>query len=502
MESLQRGSTTAMPPLTTSKPAWSPHSYQKRGISMALQMCCALLLDPGLGKTAIMLAVIKILLRLGYIKHVLVVAPKNVILTAWPGELNKWADFAELKYLVLHGKDKDARLKQSAHIYLINPEGLTWLFAQAHRPNFDMLVVDESTKFKDSQTQRFKLLRKHIDKFARRYILTGTVIPNGLQDLFGQIFIVDLGASLGRYVTHYRNQFFDSVGYGGYTHVPKEGAFEAISERIKPIALRLAAEDYLDMPELIQTTIPVEMPEDAWKIYRPVYDAYVAAVGDHKIVAGNKAVAGMKCRQIANGAVYANKAVSSTNTRWMQEERGEDPEAYEWIEIHTAKLDALEDLLEQIGNQPVLLLYEFKHDYERICKRLGDIPTLSGSTEKNLSQWVSDFNSGKLLRLCGHPASMGHGLNLQGACHHIVMFGPQWNFDYMKQAIARVYRQGQRSDKVFVYYLVSRGTKDEEVGAVLVDKDATQEKFNRAIGWVEPAPADPYKTLEQLEVRS
>lgn len=435
-------------------------------------------------------------MRLGFVKRVLVVGPKNVILTAWPGELNKWADFAELKYVILHGKDKDARLMQDAQIYLINPEGLSWLFASANRPAFDMLVIDESTKFKDSQTQRFKLLRKHIDKFARRYIMTGTVIPNGLHDLFGQIFIVDLGASLGRYVTHFRNQFFDAMGYGGYTYVQKPHAFKEISERIKPITLRLAAEDYLDMPELIQTSVLVEMPADAWKIYRPVHEAYIATVGDHKIVAGNKAVAGGKCRQIANGAVYTSGPTDQyPTTEYTSRNDGLAHPAHgagKWIEIHTAKLDALEDLLEQIGNQPTLILYEFKHDYERICKRLGDIPTLSGAkacmrsyeqpaTPGSGRDYVERFNAGNLLRLCGHPASMGHGLNLQGACHHIIWFGPQWNFDYVKQAIARVYRQGQQSDKVFVYFLVSRGTKDEEVGAVLTDKDLTQEKFNHAI---------------------
>lgn len=469
MASEQHGLTTALAPPPISKPSWCPHVYQKRGISMALQMCCGLLLDPGLGKTAIMLAVIKILLRMGFIKRVLVVAPKNVMLASWPGEINKWADFGDLTYVILHGKDKDRALQENRHIYLINPEGLSWLFSKTSRPAFDMLVVDESTKFKDSQTQRFKLLRKHITEFTRRYILTGTVIPNGLEDLFGQIFIVDLGAALGQYVTHYRNKFFDSIGYGGYTRVAKPGAFDAIVDRIKPITLRLAAEDYLDMPELIQVTVPVEMPEEAWEVYRPVEDAYVAAVEGHKIVAGNKAVAGGKCRQIANGAVYTT-------------EHAEEQGSPKWIEIHTAKLDALEDLLEQIGQQPVLILYEFKHDYERIAARLGDLPTISGMSATQLTRTVEDFNAGKLMRLAGHPASMGHGLNMQGACHHVIWFGPQWNFEYIKQAIARVYRQGQQSDKVFVYFLVSRGTKDEEVGAVLVDKNCTQEKFNHAIG--------------------
>lgn len=470
MVSAQSGQITATPRSGFSKPAWTPHEYQKRGISLILQMCCGLLLDPGLGKTSIVLAAIKILIRMGFVRRVLVVAPKNVMLASWPGEINKWADFSNLTYTVLHGKDKGRNLDLDVQIYLINPEGLAWLFNSPNRPKFDMLVVDESTKFKDSQTQRFKLLRKHIGEFARRYILTGTVIPNGLEDLFGQIFIIDLGAALGQYVTHFRNKFFDSVGYGGYIRVPKPYAFDEIVDRIKPITLRLSAKDYLDMPELIQVNVPVEMPPEAWAVYKPVQDAYIAQVKDHKIVAGNAAVAGGKCRQIANGAVY------TTDMETMEDRPAK------WVEIHTAKLDALEDLLEQIGKQPVLILYEFKHDFERIQKRLGDIQTISGMSTANLTRTIESFNAGNIQRLAGHPASMGHGLNLQGACHHVIFFGPQWNFEYIKQAIARVYRQGQQSDKVFVYYLVSRGTKDEEVGAVLVSKDCTQETLNSALG--------------------
>lgn len=426
-----------------------------------LQICCGLLLDPGLGKTAIALAAIKILRKLGYIKRVLVIAPKNVMLTAWPGELNKWADFHSLSYTILHGKDKERALQDPTDIHIINPEGLSWFEERKDRLPYDMLVVDESTKFKNTQTQRFKILRKLAPTFARRYILTGTFIPNGLEDLFGQVWIIDQGNALGRYITHFRNQFFFSEGYGGYTYTPRPGAFEEISARIKPMVLRMAAEDYLTMPKLMKIQVPVALPSAAMKQYKAMESDFFLALEQGDVVAGNKAVAGGKCRQIANGAVYDSER--------------------NWTEIHDAKLDALEDLLEQIGNQPVLIIYEFQHDRDRIRQRLGDIPSITGMSAAKISETVTGFNSGLILRLLGHPASMGHGLNMQGRCCHVIWFGIQWDLDYEIQANARVYRQGQESDTVFIYYLVAQNTLDERVFSVLAQKHSNQEALNHTL---------------------
>lgn len=443
---------------THSRQAWFPHDHQKRGITLGLKQNCALLLDPGLGKTTIALAIIKILIACGYIKRVLIVAPKNVMLTVWSGEINKWADFCTLSYTTLHGPEKNEKLLWETDIHIINPEGLDWFFKQTNRLDYDMLIVDESTKFKDSQTQRFKLLRKHIHEFVRRIVMTGTVIPNGLTDLFGQIFIVDRGAALGEYVTHYRNQYF-YLNDMKYTPLP--GAFEQIVDKVKPMCLRLAAEDYLKMPKLIKTNIMVELPAEAMKVYRKVELEYFAALEQGSIVAGNAAVAGGKCRQIANGAVFINES--------------------EWVSIHEEKLDMLDDLLEEIGEQPTLIFYEYTHDVERIQKRHKNWPSISGMSTKRLQDAVKSFNSGTIPRLLAHPASAGHGLNLQGACHHIVWFGIPWNLDYYIQGNDRVYRQGQTSDTVFVYHLVGAHTRDEKVSSVLIEKDVTLQLFNRAI---------------------
>lgn len=326
-----------------------------------------------------------------------------------------------------------------------------------------MLCLDESSKFKDSTTKRFKLLKPLLQTFKRRWILTGTPAPNGLEDLFGQIFILDLGRSLGRYITHFRNNFFQRSGYSMYDWKPRPDAFSEVVEKISPLILQLNAEDYLQMPALVSRNILVTLPEEAMQKYLDVQELFITNLGSGSIVAANAAVAGVKCRQIANGAVYHH-----------------DDEAFggkdEYVVFHDEKLDALEGLLAELNGAPTLILYEFDHDRQRILQRLGDIPVLgSGLSDKKLDATIDRFNAGELPALLGHPASMGHGLNLQGSCHHVIWFGITWNLEYYDQAIARVYRQGQKSDHVFVYHLVASGTLDERVLRVLTSKDKTQQ---------------------------
>lgn len=348
-------------------------------------------------------------------------------------------------------------------LYLINPEGLLWLFKpEKLRPNFDVLVIDESSKFKDSQTKRFKSLKPLLTDFKRRWILTGTPVPNGLEDLFGQIYILDLGRSLGRYITHFRNNYFQRSGYNLYDWKPRYGAFQEVVEKISPLALQMSAEEYLEMPELIYQTISVSLPPAAKKVYDEVEEFFISSLEEGNVIAANSAVAGVKCRQVANGAVYVN--------------------GHEWVKVHDAKLDALEDLLEELGRAPTLVLYEFEHDKSRILERLGDVPTLgSGLAIKKMESLIDRFNAGEIPVLLGHPASMGHGLNLQGSCHHVIWFGITWNLEYYDQAIARVYRQGQSSDRVFVYHITAEKTLDEKVLSVLQSKDKTQQGLLQAL---------------------
>jgi SNF2 family DNA or RNA helicase len=465
-----------------SKALWGPHDYQIRGIKLLISQAVAgLFLDPGLGKTAIVLAAFKILKARGFVKKILIIAPVRTCYKVWPDEVKKWADFEGFSYAILHGKDKEKRLQQDVDIYIINPEGLQWLFqASRKRPEFDILCIDESSKFKNSQTQRFKLLKPLLPSFSRRWILTGTPAPNGLTDLFGQIYILDLGRALGRYITHYRNEFFDAVGFGGYDYRPKQGAFERIVERINPLVLQLSAEEYLKMPELISTDIRVDLPKEAMETYRKVEDAFFLEMESGNIVAANAAVAGGKCRQIANGAVYITKSNPD----------GVIPQGTDWADVHNAKLDALEDLVDELGGKPLLVLYEFRHDAARILERFPTAAIIDSKTSpKKLAETIDAFNQGRITMLLGHPASMGHGLNLQGACHHAVWFGITWNLEYYDQAIARIYRQGQKSSTVFIYHIVASNTLDERVLQRLTSKDRNQQSLLSALGGKSFSPA-------------
>lgn len=382
----------------------------------------------------------------------------------WPDEMEKWNDFTGLTYSILHGSIKGHNLRAEADVYLINPEGLLWLAKQPSLPQFDVLIIDESTKFKDTTTRRFRILKTLLPAIPRRWILTGTPVPNGISDLFGQIYILDSGRALGRYITHFRLEYFVRSGYNLYEWKPRSGAFEEIVEKISPLILQLSASDYLAMPGLPDIEpIYVDLPGPALERYGQVEDDFISMSDGGNIIASNAAVAGVKCRQIANGAVYdAERNV---------------------IPVHDAKLDALEDLLEELSGAPALVLYEFQHDADRIRGRLGDLPCLSGNlSPAKFERLINDFNSGILPCLLGHPASMAHGLNLQKACHHIIWFGIPWNLEHYDQAIARVYRQGQSAAQVFVYHIVARNTLDEKVLRVLRSKERNQQTLLTELG--------------------
>lgn len=447
---------------------WSPKEYQLRAIRMLLgQQSGGLFLDPGLGKTSTTLATFKILKSKGYVSKMLIVAPLRPVYKVWPDEIKKWVNFNDLTFTILHGPEKERNLRKDVDIYIINPEGLLWLLdPKVVRPSFDVLCIDESTKFKNSQSKRFKLLKPLLPSFKRRWILTGTPNPNGIEDLFGQMYILDLGRSLGRFITHFRSQYFVRSGYNLYDWKPRHGAFEEIVERIAPLILQLSAEDYLEMPELVYRNIEVKLPEEVMSKYRDVEDAFYAELEEGHIVAANAAAAGTKCRQIANGAVYG-------------EDTGEGPRV--WYPVHDEKLDALESFLEELSGKPCIVLYEFDHDRQRILERLGDVPVLGDLSPKQFADVVDRFNRGEIPYVLGHPGSMAHGLNLQASCHHMVWYGITWNLEYYDQAIARIYRQGQESERVFIYHIVAKDTKDEDVLNVLTRKDRDQQNLLRAI---------------------
>jgi SNF2 family DNA or RNA helicase len=268
------------------KPKWEPHAYQMQAMEMMVSMGAAgLFLDPGLGKTSTTLGAFNILQKQGYVTRMLVIAPMRVCYNVWPNEVMKWEQFGHLKVNVLHGKGKEEALNDPADIYVINPEGLPWLAERDRlkRIKPEMLVVDESTKFKNGSSKRFKLLKKMLNQFDRRYILTGTPTSQGLEDLFGQIYILDGGNALGQYITHYRRKYFYQTGYGGYSYEPREGAADEIAEKIAPFTLRLKAEDYLELPELVYNEVVVDLPQDVRLMYQELEREFIATIHEEEI---------------------------------------------------------------------------------------------------------------------------------------------------------------------------------------------------------------------------
>lgn len=436
---------------------WKPHGYQKKAVKFALQNACAgLFLDPGLGKTSITLAVIKVLKKEKLINKVLIIAPLRVCYLVWTKEIDKWKDFQGITIQLLHGKDKERNLKKDADIYIINPEGLPWLFKNDLRKlGFDMLVIDESSKFKSASTQRFKLLKPMLRYFKRRYILTGTPAPNGMMDLFSQIYILDEGAALGRFITHYRSTYFYPSGFGGYEWKLQENAHQRIQERIKPMILRLEAKDYLDLPALIESPVYVDLPNAARDVYKQMEDEMIAALNKGDIVAANAAVASMKCRQIANGGVY--------------------DELHNAHHIHMEKAEAVKDLVEELQGTPALIAYDYDHDLQRLLKVLGkDTPNISTASPKAAAKIEEAWNAGELPVLLGHPASVGHGLNLQGSGNHVIWHSLTWNFEHYDQFNKRVWRQGNKNSHVYVHHIIAENTVDEAVLMALKYKDHTQ----------------------------
>lgn len=478
---------------------WQPRSYMKRAVKFLLEHAAAgLLLDPGLGKTSITLAAIKMLIKNKMVGKVLVIAPVRVCYEVWPAEIAKWKDFKDLRIQILHGPNKDKALATEADIYVINFEGLDWLFktkktkttsAKTGRMTtsvsvdtrrwkslgFDLLVVDELSKVKHTNTNRFKALKLVIGTFARRWGLTGSPSSNGLLDLFGQCYILDQGNALGPYISRYRSMYFDP-SYDGYNWVLREGSKEKIYERVAPLMLRMSANDYLDMPALIENNIYVDLPDHVMDVYNHLEDDLIARIGDKTIVAATAASASIKCRQVANGGIYLDQDVL-TLIKAPKTNRA-------WVNLHTKKVDALADLIEELQGNPLLVAYDFEHDLDRLREKLGqDVPYIGGGVSmKRSSELVKLWNAGKLPWLLGHPQSMAHGLNLQEVGHHICWHSLTWNFELYDQFIRRILRQGNKSKKIFNHHLLARGTLDDKIMLpVLKSKRNGQEAFFTAL---------------------
>lgn len=448
---------------------WNPHGYQKDAVKFLVSRPAAgLLLDPGFGKTAIALHAFLTLRSLGLVRRALVLAKLNICQTTWPDEVAKWN--LPMATALLHGSSKLDLLYGSSELALMNYEGLPWLARQRNlRDCFDTLIVDESSKLKDTRTQRFRLLKGLLPIFKRRIIMTGSFVSEALLDIFGQTYVLDMGETFTPYITHFRNAYFEPCGFGGYDWRPRPGAEEQILGKLKPLMLRLPS-DLLDMPPLHIVDRTIHLPPGAMRMYKELEDDFIVQLRDGAIVAANAAVAAGKLRQLSGGHIY--------------DERGAP------VHFHDAKLDALEELVEELRGSPLLVGYEYEHEAEAIVKRLpGTVRFETGMKEAAIRALVADFNAGRTKVLIGQNSAIAHGLNLQEAAHTVAMYSIPWSLEVYQQLIRRVWRQGQKKH-VTVHRLVARDTVDEAVVKGLSAKDATQKSF--------------FKTLEQhyVETRS
>lgn len=438
-----------------------PHDYQKFNYEFMLARSkSGLLIDMGLGKTASTLMVIdKLANHYLEVDKVLVIAPLRVAKLTWPNEIKKWDDFKHLKYSIVIGTEKQRikALKEDALIYLINRENIVWLYKYlANSGNlrmFDTIIVDESSSFKSAGSQRFKALRKLANRCPRVSILTGTPAPNSLIDLWSQIYLLDQGQRLGRTLTEYRRRYFNpgrGKGYVVYDWVIKDGAKEEIYKAISDICVSMKSIDHLDMPERIDNIIELELDDEAKKLYEDFKRDYIIEIKDKIITAASAGVLCNKLLQLANGALYTKDGMS-----------------YEVV--HDVKLKALDEIIEDNPDVPILVFYNFKSDLDRLLNYFFELNPKTLDSPNAYEEW----NEGKIRLLLANPASMGHGLNMQSGGNIIVWFGLTYNLELYQQANARLYRQGQ-TKTVIIHHLVVKGTEDEMALMRLQEKDSIQ----------------------------
>ena len=442
-----------------------PHDYQTYAIRFIEQNpVAAVLLEMGLGKTTITLTAIQNLMYDSFDVHkVLVIAPLRVAKNTWSAELEKWEHLKHLTYSVVVGtaEERKAALRRRADIYIINRENIQWLVEQG-RFDFDMAVIDELSSFKNHQTKRFRALMKVRPRLKRIVGLTGTPSSNGLMDLFAEFRLLDMGERLGRFIGQFRNTYFQPNKRNGmivYSYKPLPGAEDAIYEKISDITISMRATDHLKMPELIMSEYTVEMSAYEKEKYMALKKEMILELPDGEVTASNAASLSSKLSQMANGAIYDDNKQS--------------------VQIHDRKLDVLEDIIESANGKPILVAYWFKHDLKRIKERLYKLHIPFSTMDKSDS--IQKWNNGELPVALIHPASAGHGLNLQSGGNYLVWFGLTWSLELYQQTNARLYRQGHKSATVVIQHIITKGTIDERILKALQDKDEIQTTLLEAV---------------------
>ena len=438
-----------------------PHDYQQYATEyIKAHPVAAVLLDMGLGKTAISLTALLDLLFDSFEAHrILVIAPLRVARDTWPAEIEKWDHLSMLTYSVAVGSEKDrkAALMRDADIYIINRENVQWLVEQSGIPfTFDTVIVDELSSFKNHQSKRFKALMKVRPRIKRIVGLTGTPSANGLMDLWAEFKVLDMGQRLGRFIGMYRNNYFRPDKRNGqiiYSYKLLPGADKAIYKQISDITISMKATDHLKMPELVMNTHTVELSDDEREHYDELKQTLVLQLPEKEITVANAAALTGKLLQMANGAIYDDDG--------------------DHIHIHDRKLDALEDLIEGANGKPVLVAYWFKHDLERIKSRFK-VREIKSSSD------IREWNAGKIPVAVIHPASAGHGLNLQTGGSTLIWFGLTWSLELYQQTNARLWRQGQQ-DTVVIHHIITDDTVDGRVLKALQSKEKIQDSLIAAV---------------------
>lgn len=442
---------------------YCPHNYQTYATDFILSHpVAAVFLEMGLGKSVITLTAIEKLMHDSFeIQKVLVIAPLRVARDTWPAEIEKWDHLKNLTYSAVIGAPEQRlkALSSPADLYIINRENVPWLIEKSNIPfDFDMVVIDELSSFKNHQAKRFKSLMRVRPSVKRIVGLTGTPSSNSLMDLWAEFRLLDFGQRLGRYISRYRLKYFLPDRYNGaivYTYKPLPGAEDAIYKKIADITISMKSADYLDMPECVMNEVPVRLNRKERGLYDAMKRDLVLPLKGKTIDASNAAALSNKLSQMANGAVY-----------------DEDKEI---VQIHDRKLDALEDLIEGANGKPVLIAYWFQHDRVRIKARFPSILEL-----KNHDDFTA-WNSGAISAAMIHPASAGHGLNLQAGGSTLIWFGLTWSLELYQQTNARLWRQGQKADTVVIHHIIAKGTIDENIMKALKAKNKTQSALIDAV---------------------
>lgn len=441
---------------------FSPHNYQAYAIDyIETHPVAAVLLDMGLGKTVISLTAIADLLFDSFEAHrILVIAPLRVARDTWPAEIEKWQHLKHLTYAVAVGtvKERKAALMAGADITIINRENLGWLIdSSGFDFDYDMVIIDELSSFKNHKSKRFQSLMKVRPKMKRIVGLTGTPSSNGLMDLWAEFKLLDFGERLGRFITQYRNNYFIPDKRNGeiiYSYKPMPYAEDAIYRKISDITISMKSTDHLQMPELIASQYEVQLSEDEEQLYEELKSDFILGLPEGEITAANAASLTGKLSQLANGAIYDDEG--------------------NIIEFHDRKLDALEDIIESANGKPLLVAYWFKHDLQRIKNHFN-------VREIKTSKDIIDWNNGNISVAVIHPASAGHGLNLQLGGSTLIWFGLTWSLELYQQTNARLWRQGQTSGTVVIEHIITKGTIDERILKALSLKEVTQNALIDAV---------------------